>query len=591
MNGLEGQSRGGSDEAEPELSITEIGDVQSSGLELASPFPSSSLRTGSGATLVGDFERVAGAHVDRFELCALLGKGGFGEVWKCRDPLLDRFVAIKFSRRTTSPSGPAGGLVDEARKVSRLSHPGIVHIYDVLETADGVAIVSELIDGQTLKERLASDRILIREVVSIVRDIAAGLQHAHQHDLVHRDVKPSNILIRRSGSAALTDFGLAASENQFEQMRDPSSGTLYFMSPEQARGDITLLDNRSDIFCLGIVLFHSLTGRYPYPSASDKRTYMRNVATRNAKSLRAVDSQLPKALDQICARCLALDPRERYRTAQDLVDDLDAFLNTESGPLPSASSPQRSRLTVPVGVFAATLAVIATLAGIRLFSSLNSPSASQTETASSPELKINEVNLVRYPQIFAWPYSNDRGTPQHSPETQTFSVASPTSRLVAVCGQTDRPELNLQVQFKLNNWTGAAGLFWGLRQNPDSPAAIEYLCYAVEFLRTSPESKPVVCVSELTLKPLDHREMQIPRRREIAHVDVSIPTELWATLKVSVHPEQLTVALENEEICTPVDPMHPEKSWLPQMTGQHDPTSAGVLGQSAMVAFRRLECF
>lgn len=300
MSNSSGEPRDKPAAADDDLSATQIALPQSS----AASAPDAASNSGSSpVALAATNQRPvsAGGHVDRFEICSPLGKGSFGEVWKCRDPLLNRFVAIKFAKPLPGALPGGFGLVDEARKVSQLSHPGIVHIYDVIESGQQVAIVSELIDGQTLKDRLAAGPISIREVISIIRDVAAGLQHAHQNDLVHRDVKPSNILLRKHGSAALTDFGLAASEVQFEHMQDGSSGTLMFMSPEQARGDIHLLDNRSDIFCLGIVLFHCLTGRFPYPTASDKQKYRKSIATRNARPLRAVDRQLPKTLDQICA--------------------------------------------------------------------------------------------------------------------------------------------------------------------------------------------------------------------------------------------------------------------------------------------------
>lgn len=574
-----------------ECSATQIGCNAAADPSNAESGSGQTLPADSGIPVARELVLSVGACVNRFELCEVLGKGSFGEVWKCRDPLLDRFVAIKFPWHKPGTPRIMTGLIDEARKVSRLSHPCIVHIYDVIESADHVAIVSELIDGQTLRERLSAGRIAVGEAVAVIRDVASGLQHAHQHDLVHRDVKPGNILIRRTGPAALTDFGLAASEPQIGQMKDPSSGTLYFMSPEQARGDISMLDNRSDIFCLGVVLFYCLTGRYPYPAATDTRTYMRSVATRNAKSLRAVDSQLPKVLDQICARCLARDPRDRYRTAQDLVDDLNAFLNDETAPLSSPPARMLPRWVAAALVLTGLLVVVGISTTVWQLSGGAATAPQNSSATVTSQARINEVNLIRYPEIFAWPYTNDRGTPQHSPETETLSVTTPTSRLVAVCGRTDHPELNLQVQLKLNNWIGAAGLFWGLRQNPDAPTSIEYLCYSAEFLRTSADSNPVVCVSELTLKPLDQREMQIPNRREIATVDVPIPTEAWTTLKVSVTAGRLNVFLDNQEVCKPVDVLYPEKSWLPPMNGQQDSAMAGIIGQSSLVAFRKLECF
>ena len=543
-----------------------------------------------------------GRSVNRFELEGLLGRGTFGEVWKCHDPVLNRSVAIKFARPKGDVQYEAKELVDEARKVSRLSHPGIVHIYDVLVDGPNVAIVSELIDGQTLKERLAAGPISVREVAVIVRDVAAGLQHAHQHDLVHRDVKPSNILLRKNGSATLTDFGLAASEVQLEQMISGTSGTLLFMSPEQARGDVQLLDNRSDLFCLGIVLFHCLTNKFPYPQAQNKNKYREYVAKRLAKPLRAVDRSLPKALDNICSRCLALDPSDRYRSAQDLVDDLDVFLAGDDHQ-PLKSKPRQAwwlPLTTATGLGAA-LAV-----GVLLTPATRTPGTPQVtadvpnsatskstpgidadgKSQSPPSLlgETDRIDLVEPPKIFAWPVSDSRGIPQHTPETQTFSFRSDNTALVAVCGQTDARELNLAVEFSLRDQIGAAGIIWALRQNPDQTASIEHICYAAEFFRDSPTSLPLLIVSEIIMRPLDQQEMQISHRREIASVEIKTGASPWMMLRIRANPGHLEVFFENESVLTAGNLPLDEKPWL-----SPGASSVGIIGRGAMVAFRNLQ--
>lgn len=615
MSNSTGEPRDNAAAADKDLSATQIGPAQASDFSHSpaplaadsppAPTPATARRSGPTGSLpaaAGGLSASPGGHIDRFEICSLLGKGSFGEVWKCRDPLLNRFVAIKFAKPNLAARPSGMGLFEEARKVSQLSHPGIVHIYDVINSGPQIAIVSELIDGQTLRDRLAAGPISIREVISIVRDIAAGLQHAHQHDLVHRDVKPSNILLRKNGSAALTDFGLAASEMQFEHMRDGSSGTLMFMSPEQARGDIHLLDNRSDIFCLGIVLFHCLTGRYPYPSASDKQKYRRSIATRNARPLRSIDSQLPKTLDHICARCMALDPRDRYRTAQDLVDDLEAFLASETAQLPSVPSKPRHRILV--------LAMAVSGLAIAAFAALRSPPADRSRAdkstavsaaaassagsaTTSPPIapitrKLNEVNLLQPPEIFAWPFSDSRGIPQHSPEAQTWSVRSDSTRFLAVCGEIDNSikELNLQVEFNLRDWMGRAGLMWGLRQNTEEALRKEYLCYVAEVQRFADETQPSISVSEVTVVPVDAVDKTISYTREITRVRFNFPDPLkpWSALKVLVKSSQMQVIVDETSVCDLIDILHPEKQWLPPGT-----TQVGITGEGAMVAFRRLQ--
>lgn len=540
----------------------------------------------------------AGAKFGRFELISLLGSGGFGDVWKCWDTSLDRHVALKFAKAGTSVAYHGFSLRDEARKVSKLSHPGVVHIYDVVEAGSQFAIVSEWIDGQTLAERLKSGALSFRECAAVIRDVAAGLQYAHQHDLVHRDVKPSNILLRRNGTAALTDFGLAASEVQFENMRRGTSGTLRFMSPEQARGDTHLLDNRSDIFCLGIVLFHALTLKFPFPDSRNQNSYRQSVATRNAKSLRVVDASMPKVLDQICARCLAFNPVDRYRTSQDLVDDLESFLASE----PTTHVPPAPRSRPWTGfVAAALILVIAVSAAIlRSFtvdqsavaatSASDAPASTAAGAGGSPEVStagssapFGPISLAGSPKIFAWPYSDSRGVPQHSPETQTWSVRSQTTRFIAVCGETHARQLKIELELHLESWTGAVGVVWGLRQNSDKVESVEYLCYGAEFSRTTPELNPSLTISEFTLRPLDAQEMSISEVREISETPIALPTTDWVKLSLAIEPGRLQPRFNGMNLPEPQDVLRPVATWLP-----NESVEIGITGMGAMVAFRNL---
>ncbi|MFM7040499.1 MAG: serine/threonine-protein kinase [Planctomycetaceae bacterium] len=536
----------------------------------------------------------AGVKFGRFELISVLGCGGFGEVWKCWDTSLDRHVALKFAKAGVSAGDPGFSLRDEARKVSKLSHPGIVHIYDVVEAGSQFAIVSELIDGQTLAQRLKSGALSFRECAAVIRDVAAGLQHAHQQDLVHRDVKPSNILLRRNGTAALTDFGLAASEVQFENLRRGTSGTLKFMSPEQARGDTHLLDNRSDIFCLGIVLFHALTLKFPFPESRNQNSYRQSIATRNAKSLRVVDASIPKVLDQICSRCLAFNPVDRYRTAQDLADDLESFLASEPETQVSTaphSTPKGGLVAVALILVIAVTAAVLHLrpAGESAVGGTSNPDA-PAAPGDAPEVDRpglpappGAISLTLPPKIFAWPYSDSRGVPQHSPETQTWSVRSETTRFIAVCGELQARQLRIDLDVLLENWTGAAGVIWGLRKNADNVESVEYLCYGAEFSRTTPELDPTLTISEFTLQPLDAQEMIISHVREIRELSIAPPTTDWVKLSFDIRPGRLQPKFNGVDLPEPIDVVRPASTWLP-----NESFEIGVTGMGAKVAFRNL---
>ena len=532
-------------------------------------------------------ELKAGNTVDRFVLDRRLGEGGFGEVWACHDPRLNRFVAIKFASTKKHPGYKSEELLKEARKVSCLSHPSIVPIFDVLQDGTEFAIVSELIDGPTLKGRMDHGLIPIREVVAIVRDVAAGLQHAHQHDLVHRDVKPSNILLRKSGPATITDFGLAASEVQLEHMNNGTSGTLFFMSPEQASGDILRLDNRTDIFCLGIVLFHCLTaGRFPYPETQDKTRYRENVARRQPRALRAVDSSLPRALDVICSRCLATESSRRYQSAQDLIDDLNSFLTQDADqPTGPAARPLSKAPVAIVSGAIALLGIILLIVFLAAQPTVYAPTREQSTSQPAGEQLLNQINLIHPPEIFAWELSDSRGKPEHTAETQTYKVRSPTSRFVATCGSTDLRELNLEVEFALADWIGTAGIFWGLRQSELDSGRTEYRAFIAEFSQTTPEFPASVTVSELTFTPIDAREMNISTR-EIQQIEVERPAGDSSRLVLQIRPGSLLVEFNGRKLPPIEDRISRGSSWLPARTSE-----VGVTGMGTEVVLKSLNRF
>ena len=274
--------------------------------------------------------------IGRYEIRQLLGRGSFGSVYLAFDTDLQRLVAIKTPRadRMRRPSDVAM-YMKEARIVASLDHPHIVPVHDFGRTEDGLCfVVSKFIEGTDLDELIdARQRPSFARSAEIVATIAAALHHAHVRGAVHRDIKPANILLDHAGQPYVADFGLALTEEDFGTGAG-FAGTPAYMSPEQARGEGHLVDGRSDIFSLGIVMYQLLTGVTPF-RGSGWQEVIERVKHLEARPPRQVNDTIPKELERICLKAMSKPATDRYTTAQDMADDLRQFLSQQK---PAAES-------------------------------------------------------------------------------------------------------------------------------------------------------------------------------------------------------------------------------------------------------------
>jgi len=266
----------------------------------------------------------------RYELIRVLGKGAMGVVYEARDPNLDRRVAIK-TVKVESLSEEAAAEYDarfrtEARSAARLQHPNIVSVYDSDRDRDIAFLVMEYIQGEDLKHHIdRGDRYSLEQALKMVRDLLSALDYAHKQGIVHRDVKPANLLLEPSGRIKLTDFGVARIQDSGEVTRSQGSmvGTLKYMAPEQVQG--LKVDARADLFSAGVVLYQLLTDRRPF-DGDNEFNIIQQIIRETPPPPSSINPKLPPAIDAVVARALAKQADYRFATARDFAVALHAAI-------------------------------------------------------------------------------------------------------------------------------------------------------------------------------------------------------------------------------------------------------------------------
>src|SRR2546421_11962530 len=284
----------------------------------------------------------AGTKLGRYEIRTKIGAGGMGEVYLAQDTKLDRKVALKIlPAEVAVDRNRMERFVREAKAAAALNHPNIAHIYEIGEHDGTNFIAMEYIDGVTLREKIHRDRVPLSKLLKYLIQVAEGLSKAHAAGIVHRDLKPDNIMITRDDYAKVLDFGLAklveterslgvssaqASEVGTRIMAQQSlagmvMGTAGYMSPEQAQGKVKEIDQRSDIFSFGCILFEAATGHKPF-EGQDLLDSLHKIVHAPTPQIKETNANAPNELQRIVRRCLAKDPDECYQTIKDVALEL-----------------------------------------------------------------------------------------------------------------------------------------------------------------------------------------------------------------------------------------------------------------------------
>lgn len=264
---------------------------------------------------------------DRYEILEVIGEGGMAIVYRALDHRLNRDVAVKIMRDEMAADEEfRRRFCTESHAVAMLSHPNIVAVYDVSHNDNVEYIVMELVDGITLKHYIERKGVVAwKEVVHFTKQISKALAHAHERGIIHRDIKPQNIMLLRDGTIKVGDFGIAALENEVYENNGEAIGSIHYIAPEQARGECP--DARSDIYSLGVMMYEMLTGGLPFTGNTLGEIAVQHM---NAKPVppHEKNPEIPLELERITLKAMSAELSERYQSANELLSDLEAFIHT-----------------------------------------------------------------------------------------------------------------------------------------------------------------------------------------------------------------------------------------------------------------------
>ena len=312
-----------------------------------------------------------GQTLAHYKILEKIGSGGMGDVYLAEDTRLDRTVALKFlSLDVTSDAAAKPRFIQEAKAASALDHPNICTIFDIGEADGQLYLAMAHYEGGTLHEKMERGPLAIDDALDIAIQIAEGLAEAHTAGIVHRDIKPPNVMFSRGGVVKIVDFGLVklvgASRVALRLTKTGMTlGTVFYMSPEQARGEA--VDQRSDIWSLGVVLYQMVTGQLPFDGNSPA-AILSAILQQQPTSLTAVRSGVPLELERVVDRTLAKDVRDRYQTVTDLRAELQQVKRASSAVTAAWTGQWSARAKAGAWLFGSAVAALVGVAGVVSFS-------------------------------------------------------------------------------------------------------------------------------------------------------------------------------------------------------------------------------
>jgi Tol biopolymer transport system component len=434
-----------------------------------------------------------GQTVAQYAILEKLGEGGMGVVYRARDTKLDRDVALKFlPAHLVTSAGDRARFIQEAKAAAGLSHPNVLSVIDIQEQRvaaspdsqpeDRIFIVMDFVDGQTLREKMGS--ISAKQAIDIGVQIADGLAAAHEKGIVHRDVKPENVMVRRDGIAQIMDFGLAKLRGNVSRLTREGStvGTAGYMSPEQVQGQE--VDHRSDIFSLGVVLYELFTGRTPFKAAHET-ALMYEIVNVNPEPMAAARPDIDPELDRIVLGCLEKDPNDRTQSAKQVSIDLKRF-RRESG-RQQVSRVTAARPAMPGSGHAASAAdhaVVADPADVASGAPGGAPGARRLKSAVLPWMAAGAALVLAAAAFYLWFRAAGREAPLY-----TASIKPPAGGefLLVDGGHLALSPDGSTLAFVLTDTAGRTSL-WVRRLSEESPTRLAET-EGAEYPFWSPDSR------------------------------------------------------------------------------------------------------